>query len=141
VKAPAAKAATYRRTVKAPAAKAATYRRTVKAPAAKASAHPGIRRRRRRHRAGESDGGQRDYDLTHHGVSSICRKHWAPSDHRSSSMKVARRDRLGICGAAWPRQRWARDNSVRRFCIDTLIGSLLVELMLAAGRRRQQQSQ
>src|SRR5262249_26133087 len=23
----------------------------------------------------QSDGGQRDYDLTHHGVSSICRKH------------------------------------------------------------------
>src|SRR5260221_10070348 len=108
--------------------KTATLHAAENAPAAKATAHPGIRRGRRRHRAGESDGGQRDYDLTHHGVSSICRKHWAPSDHRSSSMKVAR------CGAAWPRQRWARDNSVTRFCIDSLIGSLLVELMLAAGR-------
>src|SRR5262249_32532714 len=80
----AAKAAAYRRSAKATtrhsAAEAATYRRGVKTAAAAETsaaypAHPGIRRRRRRHRADESDGGQRDYDLTHHGVSSFCRKH------------------------------------------------------------------
>src|SRR5262249_3694283 len=60
-----------------PAAKAAADPRGVKAAAAEASAahpaHSGIRRRRRRHRADECHGGQCDYDLTHHGVSSFCR--------------------------------------------------------------------
>src|SRR6516165_1442284 len=89
------------------AAKAATDPRGVKtAAAAEASAahpaHPGIHRRRRRHRADESDGGQCDYDLTHHSVSSFCRKH-------RLHPRIARRrcisDRHGVRGAASPRQR------------------------------------
>jgi len=77
----ATKASTYRR-----AANATANRRTVeasthrpaasaptKAPAAVAPAPLGIRGRRRCHRAREGDSGERDYDLTHHGVSSICR--------------------------------------------------------------------
>src|SRR5262249_27422373 len=68
------------------AAKAAPHPRSVKAAAVEASAveaaahpaHAGLRLRGRSHRRDESDGGQRDYDLTHHGVSSFCRKHRLP---------------------------------------------------------------
>jgi hypothetical protein len=53
-----------------PTAKATTHP-AVKAPSMEAatSAHPGIRCRRRCHRAREGDSGQRDYDFAHHGVS------------------------------------------------------------------------
>jgi hypothetical protein len=64
---PAAKAATHH-----PAAKATTHRPAVKASTSAAEApaptHTGIRCRRYCHRARESDGRQRNYDLTHHGV-------------------------------------------------------------------------
>jgi hypothetical protein len=64
---PAAKATTHH-----PAAKATTHRPAVKASTSAAEApaptHTGIRCRRYCHRARESDGRQRNYDLTHHGV-------------------------------------------------------------------------
>jgi hypothetical protein len=64
---PAANAATHH-----PAAKATTHRPAVKASTSAAEApaptHTGIRCRRHCHRARESDGRQRNYDLTHHGV-------------------------------------------------------------------------
>jgi hypothetical protein len=66
---PAANAATHH-----PAAKATTHRPAVKASTSAAEApapaptHTGIRCRRYCHRARESDGRQRNYDLTHHGV-------------------------------------------------------------------------
>ena len=77
---PAANATANRRTVEASThrpAVASTHRPAAsaptKAPAAVAPAPLGIRGRRRCHRAREGDSGERDYDLTHHGVSSICR--------------------------------------------------------------------
>jgi hypothetical protein len=73
---PAANAATHHPAAKAtthhPAAKATTHRPAVKASTSAAEApaptHTGIRCRRYCHRARESDGRQRNYDLTHHGV-------------------------------------------------------------------------
>jgi hypothetical protein len=73
---PAANAATHHPAAKAtthhPAAKATTHRPAVKASTSAAEApaptHTGIRCRRHCHRARESDGRQRNYDLTHHGV-------------------------------------------------------------------------
>jgi len=80
---PAAEASTHpaaKASARHPAAKASTHHPAVKAAttsAAKASAsasastsaHTGIRCRRHCHRAREGDGRQRNYDLTHHGVS------------------------------------------------------------------------
>jgi hypothetical protein len=81
-------------TAKAPAAKASSHRRSVEATAVEAatveaaSTHPGIRCRRRRYRACEGDGGQRNLDVTHHRVSSICCERWGITTSSADRVEI-----------------------------------------------------
>jgi len=129
----AAETAAYRRAAETAAhhsAAKATTHPAVKAPSVEAATHPGIGRGRRCHRAREGDSGQRDYDLTHHGVSSICRE-----EHRVSLIVVEFRPLM-------VRKRAALLGLYNVPVTARSLRSLPVELVFDAGRcRREERSQ
>jgi hypothetical protein len=117
-----------------PTAKATTHP-AVKATSMEAatSAHPGIRCRWRCHRAREGDSGQRDYDFTHHGVSSICRVKHPIVAHRCWNPSLRIVSRRWWHSLAATNERWENSASLLRDTVNSLGWNLANELMFAAG--------